>query len=194
MVAAFFGVYDQPGVYQLPKGSENLEETIAWFKGSWGRESEAVRGGFNVASVLSSFLADPKTCQPGETPLDCEFRQNRPSIVLISMETGFVGRTAEVYEKYMRKIIEYTLLRGAAPILATKADNFEGDHSINLVTAKLALEYDLPLWNFWRAVQPLPNHGMDAERSDNFHISVEAWNERSYSALLALDALWRAVR
>jgi hypothetical protein len=153
-----------------------------------------VRGGFNVASVLSAFLADPKTCRPGETPLDCEFRQNRPGIVLISMETGFEGRTAAVYEKYMRKIIEYALQRGAAPILATKADNFEGDHAINLVTARLALEYDLPLWNFWRAVQPLPNHGMDPERADKFHISVEAWNERSFSALQTLDALWRAVR
>jgi hypothetical protein len=113
---------------------------------------------------------------------------------MISMETGFVGRTAEVYEKYMRQIIEYAIAQGALPILATKADNFEGDHSINLVTARLALEYDLPLWNFWRAVQPLPNHGMDATRNDNFHISVEAWNVRSFTGLQALDSIWRAVR
>ena len=118
----------------------------------------------------------------------------RPSIVLISMETGFEGRTAAVYEKYMRQIIEYALEQGALPILATKADNFEGDHSINLTTARLAVEYDLPLWNFWRAVQSLPNHGLDAGRPDNFHISVEAWNVRSFTGLQALDALWRAVR
>jgi hypothetical protein len=110
------------------------------------------------------------------------------------METGFEGRTAAVYEKYMRQIIEYALAQGALPILATKADNFEGDHAINLTTARLALEYDLPLWNFWRAVQDLPNHGMDAERNDNFHISVEAWNVRSFTGLQMLDAMWRAVR
>ncbi len=192
--AAFFGIYDRPGQFELPKGWERLQETIDWFRGSFDRESQAVRGGFNVASVLSSFLADPQFCKAGETPLDCEFRLQRPSIVLISMETGFEGRTSAVYEKYMRRIIEYTLEKGAAPILATKADNFEGDHSINLVTARLAAEYDLPLWNFWKAVQPLPNKGMDPTRPDNFHISVEAWNVRSFTALQALDALWRGVR
>jgi hypothetical protein len=144
--------------------------------------------------VLSPLWADPKACQAGENPLDCEFRQHKPSIVLISMETGFSGRTAAVYEKYMRKIIEYVEAKGALPILATKADNFEGDQSINLTTARLATEYDLPLWNFWRAVQPLPDHGMDMVRNDKFHISVDAWNVRSFTGLEALDAIWRAVQ
>lgn len=191
---AFFGIYDQPQIYQLPEGYENLQETINWFAGSFNRESAAVRGGFNVASVFVPLQADPKLCQAGETPLACELRSVRPSIALISMETGFEGRTAAVYEKYMRQIIEFTLQQGALPILATKADNFEGDHSINLTTARLAVEYDLPLWNFWRAVQPLPDHGMDAARKDNFHISVEAWNVRSFTGLQALDTVWRAVR
>jgi len=192
--AAFFGIYDQPGAYAFPKGYEYLQETINWFAGYFNRDSAAVRGGFNVASVFVPLQADPKLCLAGETPLVCEFRATRPSIVLISMETGFEGRTAAVYEKYMRQIIEYALDQGALPILATKADNYEGDQSINLTTAKLAVEYDLPLWNFWRAVQPLANHGMDAERSDKFHISVEAWNVRSFTGLQALDAIWRAVR
>ena len=192
--AAFFGIYDQPGAYAFPQGYEYLQETIDWFASYFNRESAAVRGGFNVASVFVPLQADPKLCKAGETPLACEFRSVRPSIVLISMETGFEGRTAAVYEKYMRQIIEYALEQGALPILATKADNFEGDQSINLTTARLAVEYDLPLWNFWRAVQSLPNHGLDAERDDNFHISVEAWNVRSFTGLQALDAMWRAVR
>ena len=192
--AAFFGIYDQPGAYAFPKGYEYLQETINWFAGYFNRDSAAVRGGFNVASVFVPLQADPKLCLAGETPLVCEFRATRPSIVLISMETGFEGRTAAVYEKYMRQIIEYALDQGALPILATKADNYEGDQSINLTTAKLAVEYDLPLWNFWRAVQSLPNHGMDDIRNDKFHISVEAWNVRSFTGLQALDAMWRAVR
>ena len=192
--AAFFGIYDQPGAYAFPKGYEYLQETINWFAGYFNRDSAAVRGGFNVASVFVPLQADPKLCLAGETPLVCEFRATRPSIVLISMETGFEGRTAAVYEKYMRQIIEYALDQGALPILATKADNYEGDQSINLTTAKLAVEYDLPLWNFWRAVQSLPNHGMDDIRNDKFHISVEAWNVRSFTGLQALDAIWRTVR
>jgi len=194
VTAAFFGIYDQPGAYGLPSGYQQLQATIDWFKGSFGRDSQAVRGGFNVASVLSSLWADPKACKAGETPLDCEFRLHKPSLVLISMETGFEGRTAAVYEKYMRRIIEYVIARGASPILATKADNFEGDQSINLTTARLAAEYDLPLWNFWRAVQPLADHGMDMLRNDKFHISVEAWNVRSFTGLEALDAVWKGVQ
>ncbi len=191
---AFFGIYDKPGAYGLPAGYGRLQETIDWFAGDFNRESMSVRAGFNVASVLSSMWADPQQCKAGETPLDCEFRLNKPSIVLISMETGFVGRTAAVYEKYMRQIIEFAIAHGAAPILATKADNFEGDNSINLVTARLADEYDLPLWNFWRAVQPLPDQGMDMVRNDRFHISVEAWNVRSFTGLEALDSVWRGLK
>lgn len=191
--AAFFGIYDKPGAYAFPQGFAYLQQTVDWFYGYFNRESQAVRSGFNVASVLTPLQADPKICLAGETPIACEIRLTRPGIALISMETGFEGRTAAVYEKYMRRIIEYTISQGVVPILATKADNFEGDHSINLTTANLAVEYDIPLWNFWRAVQPLPDHGMDISRPDNFHISVEAWNVRSFTGLQALDAIWRGV-
>jgi hypothetical protein len=95
----------------------------------------------------------------------------------------------------MRQIIDYAISRGILPILSTKADNVEGDQSINLATAKLAYEYDIPLWNWWRAAQSLPNHGLDPNRPDGFHISQEfAWPERSFTALQSVDAVWRAVR
>lgn len=80
------------------------------------------------------------------------------------------------------------------PILATKADNIESDHSLNFTTAKLAYEYDLPLWKFWRAAQELPNHGMDPYRNDGFHISDEAWTKRIFIALRTLDVMWKSVR
>jgi hypothetical protein len=57
----------------------------------------------------------------------------------------------------------------------------------------LAYEYDLPLWNFWRAAQDLPNQGLDLYREDGFHISYEAWTERSFTALRTLDVMWRRV-
>jgi hypothetical protein len=192
--ASFMGFYDHPGRYSFAKGYEALQETVNYFAGSFDRVSAAVKGGFNVASVLSPLQADPVLCKVGETPLQCEFRLHRPSIVFISMETGFEGRSAETYEKYMVRIIDFVIDKGALPILATKADNVEGDHSINLVTARLAYRYEIPLWNFWRAVQTLPNKGMDATRPDGFHISVDGWNVRSFTALQVLDAAWRAVR
>jgi hypothetical protein len=192
VAASFMGIYDRPGKYWFTSGFQFLQETIDQFSGSFDRDGQAVRGGFNVASVLSPMWADRQQCLKGETPLECEFRLTKPGIVIISMETWFAGRTADTYEKYLRQIIEFSLAHKVVPILATKADNTEGNHSINLAVARLAYEYDLPLWNFWLAVQPLEGRGLDWERDkDGFHITVEAWDKRSFTALQALDSVWK---
>ena len=190
----WLGVYDQPGLYTLAPENADLQETIDWFAGSFNRDGFAVMGGYNARAVLQPAVADPGFCQAGESPIECEYRVHHPSIVLISLEFYYEGRTAQNYEQYMRQVIDFFISRGTLPILATKADNMEGDESLNLATANLAVEYDLPLWNFWRAVQSLPNHGMDITRPDGFHISVDAWRERSATSLQALDAVWRGVR
>jgi hypothetical protein len=191
---AFMGYFDIPTRYKLGDDTAYLKETIDNFTGHFNTDGEAVRGGFNAAAVLSPLWADPKVCLAGENPLECELRITKPGIVFVSLEVWWDGRTPEQYEALMRRILDTIIAHGAVPILATKADNVEGNHSLNLATARLAYEYDLPLWNFWAAVQPLPNHGMDAERSDGFHISTEAWGTRSFSALQALDSIWRGLR
>ncbi len=189
------GMYDKPGSYTLRENAAALQETIAQFSGSFDRDGEAVQGGYNAASELTPLMADPEVCEPGETPLECEVRLHNPSIMLISLEVWWDGRSTEVYVKNMRQIIDYAINRGILPILSTKADNVEGDHSINLATAQLAYDYDIPLWNWWRAAQSLPNKGLDPDRPDGFHISQEyAWPERSFTALQSIDAVWRAVR
>jgi hypothetical protein len=189
------GRYDKPGSYTLRENQTALEETIQYFKGSFDRDGESVQGGFNAASVLTPLMSNPDVCDPGETPLECEVRVHNPSIMLISLEVWWNGRSPDVYEKNMRQIIDFALGKGILPILSTKADNVEGDQSINLATARLAYEYDLPLWNWWKAAQSLPNRGLDPDRPDGFHISQEyAWPERSFTALQVLDAVWRGVR
>lgn len=188
------GIYDKYG-YSLRENNTDLEETIRQFSGSFDRDGEAVQGGYNAASVLTPLMSNPDVCEPGETPLECEVRIHNPSIMIISLEVWWDGRSPAVYEKNMRQIIEFAIDRGIVPILSTKADNVEGDHSINLATARLAYEYDLPLWNWWLAAQSLPNRGLDPDRPDGFHISQEhAWPERSFTALQSLDAVWRGVR
>jgi len=189
------GMYDKPGNYTLRENADSLNETIAQYAGSFDRDGEAVQGGYNAASELTPLMADPEVCEPGETPLECEVRLHNPSIMLISLEVWWDGRSTDVYVKNMKQIIDYAIGRGILPILSTKADNVEGDHSINLATARLAYEYDIPLWNWWRAAQSLPNQGLDPNRPDGFHISQEfAWPERSFTALQSVDAVWRAVR
>ena len=190
---AFLGIYDKPGQYSLDQ-FEYLQESIDYYNGSFGRESQSVRGGFNAASVLLPLWADPTACNSGETPLECEVRIHKPSIIIISLEVWYKGRTPETYAAYLRQIIDYSISKGVLPVLATKADNVEGDHSMNLTVAQLAYEYDIPMWNFWRAVQPLFDHGIDwARDAEGFHITVSAWNMRSFTALQVLDTIRRSV-
>jgi len=201
VVPYFLAAFDYgPKMYNLGPYAD-LQPTIDNFAKSWGRYSVASNRGFNVATVFVPVWADPKRCLRNESPLACEFRLNRPSIVIITMETWWAGSPAG-YESYLRKIVEFSIAHGTVPILGTKADNVEGDGAINAVIVKLAQEYDVPLWNFWAAVQPLPNHGM---HRDGFHLTWErnyfndptvmqmAWPWRNLTALQAIDAVWRGV-
>jgi Tol biopolymer transport system component len=191
--AAFMGYFDIPDRYSLGSNYAYLQQTINNFAGHFNTDGQAVRGGFNAAAVLSPLWADPNACLAGEDPLDCELRITKPIIVIVSLEVWWNGRTPQAYEALMRRILDTIIAHGAVPILATKADDVEGDNSLNLTTAKLASEYDLPLWNFWAAVQPLPAHGMDMKRNDGFHISTDAWSTRSFTGLEALDSVWRGL-
>jgi hypothetical protein len=196
----FLSVFDKPGEFSLGDEYAYLQPTIDYYQGSFSRTSLAVKGGFNAAAVISPLRADPKKCNKNESPLDCELRVWRPSVVFVSMETWWSEKPAEEYDKYMRRVIDRIVETGAVPIIATKADNLEEDYSINATIAQIAYEYDIPLWNFWAAVQPLSNHGLS---SDNFHLTFarnffddpdrmkSAWPWRNLTALQTLDVIHR---
>jgi hypothetical protein len=198
----FLAVFDKPGEFTLGEEYAYLQPTIDYYEESFSRKSLAVKGGFNVAAILSPLRADPKSCNKNESPLDCELRTWKPSVVFVSMETWWSEKPAEVYDKHMRQVIERILQTGAVPIIATKADNLEGDHSINAAIAQIAYDYDIPLWNFWAAVQPLPNHGLS---DDNFHLTFarnffddrvrmkSAWPWRNLTALQTLNVVRRGL-
>lgn len=198
----FMSAFDAAEDYSLGTEYSYLQPTIDYFQGSFSRKSLAVKGGFNAAAVISPLRSDPKSCNPNESPLDCELRVWNPSIVIVSMETWWSEKPAEEYDKYMRRVLDRIIETGALPIIATKADNLEGNHAINATIAQIAYEYEIPLWNFWAAVQPLPNHGLS---SDNFHLTFarnffddsqrmkSAWPWRNLTALQTLDAVHNAL-
>jgi len=62
--AVFLGMFDDPTTYGLTRDVEYLIPTITYFQQSWNRTSEAVRSGFNVASVLTPLNANPKPASP----------------------------------------------------------------------------------------------------------------------------------
>lgn len=179
----------------------NLQPVIDQFHGSFGRTSLAAGRGYAAATVLSPLWADPKLCHAGETPLACELRLNKPAFAFVMLGTNDASNPVK-FEGYMRQILDTLIQAGVIPILATKADNLEGDHSLNETIARLAYEYELPLWNFWLVVQPLPKQGLQTDlshltfapnRFDNPRDMQAAWPWRNLTALRVLDAVQRGI-
>jgi len=197
----FLAAFDDPKEYRLGSQYAYLQPTIDHFAGSWSRQSLAVKGGENVAASMDPLWADPKQCNSGETPIACEIRVNNPSIVTISMEESWSGNLVK-YNEYLRKIVEYVLSQNVVPILATRAEVPGSKNSINEVVARIAYDYQLPLWNFGASVLTLPSYGLT---SDGFHLSQagnffddpnemkEGWPWRNLTALQAIDAVYRGV-
>lgn len=197
----FLGDFDlDPKYYNLGE-YQDLMNVIEHYQGSFSRTSLAAKSGYTASSALTPLWADRTQCEKNETPLACEYRLHRPSIAFIMLGTNDVFHP-DTFEEQMRKIIEYTIDQGVVPVLATKADNLEGDGSINDIIARLAWEYDIPLWNFWLAVQPLPDHGLQEDGShltwaqnwfDDPKALQRAWPVRNLTALQILDNIWRSL-
>jgi len=167
----FLEDFDNPGVYKLGQYAA-LQPTIDYFSGSFSRVSMAVKIGLSSGASLAVLWNDWKECSRTETPLDCEYRLNNPSFAIISVGTNDVTDrvSLEYFEDKMRRVIDHTIGKGIVPILVTKPDNAEGDHFINATIARLAYEYEIPLWNFWAAIQDLPEHGMMVDEPE--HLSI----------------------
>ena len=180
----------------VPSSQEQyLWDAIYYFDSSFEHESVSARGGFTAASILNPMQADPSQCKAGETPLTCEYRLHNPAFVFITLETWLNPDTVERYESYLREIVEYVIRRGSVPILLTKADVSETDNGVQIINpaiAKIAYEYDIPLVNFRRAAQHLPNYGIDSER-EGFHLSQEGYNRKNILALQALYLAWQKI-
>lgn len=191
--SVFMGIY---ATYRNPIDSEypDLQETILDFYDSFTHESISVRNGLSAPSALDPLWSDPDKCNPTEGPVACELRLYQPMIVFINLGTNWrPGASADIYAGYLREIVDLVIANGTVPILLNKADNVEGDHSINRATAQVAYDFDIPLINFWLAADQLPNHGLDAGR-ENIYLAPEGWNERNYVSLKTLDSVWRTLK
>lgn len=191
------------GNYDLGENT-SLQPAIDYFKGAFRLPNQATNPGTTTSRVLVSLWTNDQ-CEANEIMLDCQYRLDNPSIAIIALGTidaKYHQRDPQAFERNMRVIIESTLSRGIVPVLATKADNIEGDNSINATIARLAMEYELPLWNFWKAAQPLVNHGLqpDLEHLNKWSdppstdfslpISMDYGKEvKNFTALQVLDFL-----
>jgi len=175
------------GQYDLGKDFAYLQPAIDYYKKSFRLPNQATNPGTTTSRVLVS-LWNNDECLPNEPMLECQYRVDNPSIAIIMLGTIDAKthqQQPEVYEQNLRAIIEKTISLGILPVLTTKADNIEGDESINETIARLAMEYELPLWNFWKAAQPLANHGL---KPDGEHLNF--WSgppSTDFSLPIALD-------
>ena len=191
--AEFFGVFERDAA-SLASLAPDLRETVNYFKGSFTRESSTSQDGTTPGALLwTQWHRGEFGCTFDETPVECELRTHRPSFAIIQVGTHFESRNAD----YLRKIIVQLLDAGVVPVLATKADNREKDERVNRDMALLAVEFDLPLWNFWAAVSDLPKRGLytrdDRPLQGDIYLTEEAALRHRMTGLEALNAVWRAV-
>lgn len=211
-------------LYPIGRGNYSLHEysylqpVIDFYSEAWGRTdnsfanvSLAASIGWSAHALLTSDVSHETLCGEAESPLECEYRWLKPSVALIMLGTNDVPSTQlSSYENAMREIIETTIQYGIIPILSTippiHMKGTEGRvDSINGIITSLALEYDVPLIDYWAALQGLPNDGL---RSDGVHPSLAPAGHnadftpenlqygmpvRSLTVLQALDLVWRTV-
>lgn len=163
---SFFMAGFDRGDYDLGPYDE-LEPSIAYFAGSFEHVSLAGQVGFNAMSMLDPMWANPAQCEPseGEGPLACEYRRERPSVaVMMFGPNDLINLTEEQYAEALRDIIALSLDQGVIPVLSTftwhRDQMWYKALRLNAITVEIADEYNLPLINFWRAAQDLPNLGL----------------------------------
>lgn len=193
--------FDDPTRYNLGEYAF-LQPVIDYYAGSFSRYGTAVRVGLSSWGVLDPTWANKERCLPEEQMLACEFRLHNPSILLIRLGTND-ATDPEYFAKNLREIVQFTLDNGVIPVLATKADRFEGDNTNNEVMRQVAAEMQIPLWDFDTAAAALPNRGLG---DDNVHLSISFRNDYTdpftltagypvsdLTALFVLDAIRQTV-
>lgn len=184
----------------------NLQAVIDHFGESLAYDSEATHNGYNANAVIAQEWANPAVCQRGESPLTCEYRLHNASVAVIMFGTSdLLVMTPYEFDYNLRRMVEESIDAGVIPILSTfpghKAD-WDRTLFYNKIVVRVAWDYDLPLINLFRALEALPNSGLE---EDGFHLGepdVEAnatnlanpqfgYTVRNLVTLQSLDAVWR---
>jgi LysM repeat protein len=205
------------GSYQLHEHT-GLQPVIDYYSEAVAREGDnsfaysslSAKVGWRARAVLSPASADPAYCQPDESPLGCEYRVVQPAVALIMLGTNDVPSTpVDEYDTDMRRVIDFTLERGIIPVISTIPPlvraGLEGRvELLNGVLVRLAREYEVPLWDYWAALQGLPDQGLAGDgvhpswapvgHSADFSPEYLQYGMtvRNLTGLYVLDAVWRA--
>ncbi|MBN2306316.1 MAG: SGNH/GDSL hydrolase family protein [Anaerolineae bacterium] len=184
-----------------------LQPVVDHFSESFADRTYAAHNGLNAQAVLDSIWADPFACEPGESPLLCEYRVHNPGIAVIMFGTNdLVTLTPVQFDQGLRQVVHQTIQAGVVPLLSTFPRHLtfpEQSILFNQIVVRVARDFSIPLINLWLALEPLPDHGI---ADDNFHLNgpltragdlsqpnlQTGYPLRNLVTLQALDVLWRA--
>jgi hypothetical protein len=196
----FLARFDE-GPYNLGEYAY-LQGVIDHFAGSHSRQGLAVRRGNHSWTVTDPMWADKSTCQPNETPIDCEIRVHNPSILIIRLGSNDRG-VPSGFEHNLRQVVQNAIDKGVIPVLGTKADRFEGSNINNDIIRQVAFDFQVPLWDFDRLAGTIPSRGLDV---DAVHLTTfyahdytsptafqRGHGVHNLSALMVLDAIWKDI-
>ena len=142
---------------------------------SFAVRSAAVGDGWNSTILITPLAADTGPCLAGETPLACELRLARPSVVIVSfMPVNATTVRPEQFAADMQQIVNISLTNGTIPVLVTMPEDGTVDsatlNAYNQTIVKLAIDNNLPLYNLYRDMQqaPLGIYQIDGTGSTDF--------------------------
>ncbi len=199
----------------------NLQSIITYYSAASARDgnnsfanpSLAAYDGLTTRGVLDASNAWSQVCEPGETPLECEYRLVRPAVALIMLGTNDVALLSPAdYRAYLERVVQISLDQGVVPLLSllpVRAGYESQVVAFNQIITETARNYQIPLWHFPSALAGLENNGL----SDGIHPSAPdggtgsfataadfsadnlryGYTVRNLSALQALDTLRRTV-
>jgi hypothetical protein len=178
-----------------------LQDVLNYYRGSFGRDSLAVRRGLHSWSWNNPTWADKDQCQPEEGPIACEYRVHKPSIAFIVLGSNDVG-VPDYFRKSMEELVQFTVDQGVIPIIVTKADRHEGSNINNTILKETAAKFNVPLLDFDAVAGTMPNRGIDP--ADGTHLTFyyahdysvpEAFTKghaiHDLTSVITLNELWR---
>ncbi len=163
---------------------------------------------------LNALLPDRSAyALPGETPFQMELRLTRPAVALIMFGTNDNTYDDDPvgFEYRLALIAQTALNEGVIPVLSTIPDDFSGGGLVeqrvpeyNQIITDVAAALDVPLWNYWLGMQPLPYKGISGDliHPDVYPLGggfftadalLNGYNVRTLEALQVLEKLVRIV-
>jgi uncharacterized protein YgiM (DUF1202 family) len=179
---------------------------------SFATPSLAANNGWTTATVLDKNAAWRAVCQSWETPLMCEYRVVKPSVALIMLGTNDIALVpVDAYKTNLHEIVQYLIDNGVIPVVSTIPIR-EGSEDLvpvyNQIIVETALEFQIPLWDYYSAIRRLSNNGLyegihpsapPGNGPEDFAAAADftpanlryGYTVRNLTALQVLDAVWR---